>query len=89
VPDFVLRREAVEQPLPKLSDRTLAVLRANGRIVTVYRVCAGEDGSVVFAGAVQGFAPADDEVLAALRTWRYKPQKTALCSQVTVPLEAP
>jgi hypothetical protein len=89
VPDFALRREALLQPAPRLTEAALAALKANGRVVGIYRICAGEDGSVVFASVVQGFAPADAEVLAALRTWKYKPQPVPLCAQVSVFLEAP
>jgi hypothetical protein len=88
VPDFVLRREAVAQPALDLSPATRAALRSRGRLLGIYRLCVGTEGSVVAVVPVQGVAEADAEVVADLTArWRYRPQPQPLCALVSVPIE--
>jgi protein TonB len=88
VPAFVLQKDLMAHEAPRLSEVYRRSHVGRGVMNGIYKVCVGGDGKVTGVTPVKSIEGADDEVAESIReTWRYKPQASALCALVPVPLE--
>lgn len=74
---------------PDMQDAAL-VSRASPSLQGMYFVCIDRAGTVCSVRAIGGnnVPAADDFILAALRTWRFRPQPGPLCALRTIRFEA-
>ena len=78
VPAALINRDRLLSPVPHLPE--LVKARYAGSIVGgSYRICVARDGSVSSVAPVNGIDDADADIIATLRTWRYKPQPALVC----------
>jgi protein TonB len=79
VPPFVIARDAIRQPNPRMSEIFKQTHR--GQTVTgMYKVCVGQDGHVYEVTAIKEVPGADEEIVSTIREeWLYKEQQVPVC----------
>ncbi|MCS6914104.1 MAG: protein kinase [Myxococcota bacterium] len=73
------RGDRLEGALPSLPAVLRSQYRGTGPLTLAYRVCVDRNGQVSTVQPVAGAHPADDSVLEAVRSWRYRPRPIPVC----------
>jgi periplasmic protein TonB len=80
VPSFVIDRERMSSPDPKLPDE-LATRYAGQSVKGTYRICIDTEGNVLAVTVVNSIPGADEQIVGHLKqTWKYKPQPVPVCT---------
>jgi periplasmic protein TonB len=79
VPAFVMDKEILQRPLPRLSE----VFKQSHRRIPVsgmYKVCVGTDGHVFDVIAVKSVPGADEDIVSGIKDgWLYKTRQVPVC----------
>ena len=89
VPEFVVKKSVIRQPMPRLSEMFKAANRGKTGIGGLYKVCVDLDGKVYEVIPVKGVPGADDSIIDGIKDyWLFQPQTTPICflynMQITV-----
>jgi len=89
VPEFVVKKSVIRQPMPRLSEMFKASNRGKTGIGGLYKVCVDLDGKVYEVIVVKGVPGADDSIIDGIKDyWLFQPQTTPICflynMQITV-----
>jgi protein TonB len=84
---FVIQRDVIEQPAPRLSEVFKQAHRGQGTVVGMYKVCVGTDGHVFDVIAVKSVPGADSDIIEGIKEgWVYKPQQVPVCFLYNTPI---
>jgi protein TonB len=87
VPHFVIQRDVIAQPKPKLSEVFKQTHRNSGPVTGVYKVCVGTNGRAYEVTAIQSVPGADEDIIETIREgWLYKPQQVPVCFLYNIPI---
>ena len=86
VPPFVIAKDALSQPKPRLSEVFMTSHRGRGTVTGMYKVCVGVDGRVFQVVAVKSVPGADADIIQAVKGWVYKPQQVPVCFLYNMPI---
>ena len=87
VPPFIIQRDIIAQPKPRLSEVFKQAHRNSGPVTGLYKVCVGTDGHVYAVTAMQPIPGADEEIIETIRDgWLYKPQQVPVCFLYNIPI---
>ncbi len=79
VPAFVMDREVLQKPSPRLSE-VFKQSHRNSTVNGMYKVCVGLDGHVYEVTPVKGIPGADEDVVQGIKDgWLYKPRQVPAC----------
>lgn len=80
VPPQVLEQQKIAGEIPHLPDIVKIQRKGTGDAVFMAKICIDRGGNVSQVSVIQGIPGADQQILATLRSWRYKPQPLPICS---------
>jgi protein TonB len=84
---FVIQRDVLDQPQPRLSEVFKESHKNSGPISGMYRVCVGRDGHVFEVTPVKPIPGADEDIILGIREgWLYKPQQVPVCFLYNIPI---
>ena len=89
VPEFVVKRSAIRQPSPRLSEVFKQANRGKLGIGGMYKVCVDLDGKVYEVTPIKGVPGADESIIDGIKDyWLFQPQQVPVCflynMQITV-----
>ena len=79
VAPHALDAERIAGAMPHLPPQVIDARRGLGDAAFTARICVGQSGAVSSVTVLAGIPGADDAIVAALRSWRYKPQPIPVC----------
>jgi protein TonB len=80
VPAFKTQQDALQTPLPRLSEVFKQSHRGQANVMGMYKVCVAQDGHVYDVVTVKGVPGADDDIIQNFKSgWLYKPQQVPVC----------
>ncbi|MBS2022152.1 MAG: PaxA [Deltaproteobacteria bacterium] len=86
VPPFVIARDMIRQPMPRLSEVFKQAHRGE-TLTGVYKVCVGQDGHVYEVNIIKSVPGADEEIVEGVKAdWLYKEQQVPVCFIYSMPI---
>jgi protein TonB len=88
VPEFVIKKDVIQQDRPRLSEVFKQSHRGQPAIQGLYDVCVGLDGHVYRVTPVKSVPGADDDIITGITNgWLYKPQQVPVCFKWKIIIE--
>jgi periplasmic protein TonB len=79
VPPHALDAQALYRPDPHLPDIIKIQRKGTGEAKFLAKVCVDQGGHVNQVSVMQGIPGADNDIIATIRQWKYKPQAIPVC----------
>jgi periplasmic protein TonB len=80
VPPHIFDSEKLSGEMPHLPDIVKIQRKGTGDAIFMSKVCVDQGGRVNQISIMQGIPGADNEIMATLRSWKFKPQPVPICS---------
>jgi protein TonB len=82
VPPAKFDADAIYRPDPHLPGIVLIQRKGTGDAIWLGKVCLDTGGKVSQVTTLQGIPGADNDIIATMRTWKFKPQPFPICTML-------
>lgn len=77
-PAFLIKKDKISGDLPRLPE-VIKAQRKGSTVIGTYKICIDTSGRVSEVTPVASIPGADEQVMATLRTWVFRPQPIPIC----------